>query len=104
MPRLWDKGQPIDRLVLEYTAGEDHRLDERLVPHDVRATIAHAEMLHAQGHLAADQLAAIRGGLDDYGRYLEPDYLPAELRGAQPTVREAITAARQRAGAGGADP
>jgi argininosuccinate lyase len=64
MTRLWDKGEPLDRRVLAYTAGEDHLLDDRLVPYDVRASIAHAEMLAAQGLLAADDLAAIRGGLE----------------------------------------
>jgi argininosuccinate lyase len=59
MTRLWDKGGPLDERVLEYTAGEDHALDERLVPYDVRASMAHAEMLHAQRLLSADDLAAI---------------------------------------------
>jgi len=61
--RLWDKGAPLDERVLEYTAGEDHALDERLVPYDVRASIAHAEMLHAQRLLSAEDLAAIRATL-----------------------------------------
>lgn len=63
MTRLWDKGEPLDERVLRYTAGEDHRLDARLVPYDVRASIAHAEMLHGAGLLSADDLAAIRDGL-----------------------------------------
>ena len=42
MTRLWDKGAPLDARVLEYTAGEDYALDERLVPYDVRASIAQA--------------------------------------------------------------
>jgi argininosuccinate lyase len=50
--------------VLAYTAGEDHALDERLVAYDVRASIAHAEMLHAQQLLAAEDLAAIRAALE----------------------------------------
>jgi argininosuccinate lyase len=53
MTRLWDKGAPLDERVLQYTAGEDHALDERLVPYDARASIAHAQMLHAQGLLSA---------------------------------------------------
>jgi len=64
MTRLWDKGAPLDERVLEYTAGEDHALDERLVPYDIRASIAHAEMLHAQRLLSAEDLAAIRGALE----------------------------------------
>ena len=45
MSRLWEKGLPLDERVLRYTAGEDHLLDARLVPYDVRGSIAHAEML-----------------------------------------------------------
>ena len=54
MSRLWDKGLPLDERVLRYTAGEDHVLDERLVEHDIRGSIAHAEMLCAQ-EMAARQ-------------------------------------------------
>ncbi|HEY0767156.1 MAG TPA: argininosuccinate lyase [Steroidobacteraceae bacterium] len=63
MTRLWDKGAPLDERVLHYTAGEDYALDERLVRHDVRASIAHAEMLHAQGLLTRSDFTAIREGL-----------------------------------------
>ncbi len=63
MSRLWDKGAPLDERVLRYTAGEDYALDERLVRYDVRASIAHAEMLHAQRLLSAGDLEQIRSGL-----------------------------------------
>ena len=63
MTRLWDKGVPLDARVLEYTAGEDYLLDERLVVHDVRASIAHAQMLHAQQLLSAADLTAISDAL-----------------------------------------
>ena len=48
MSRLWEKGLPLDERVLRYTAGEDHSLDDRLIEYDVRASIAHANMLHHQ--------------------------------------------------------
>jgi argininosuccinate lyase len=63
MSRLWDKGAPLDERVLAYTAGDDYALDERLVKYDVRASIAHAEMLNAQELLADADLTAIRDGL-----------------------------------------
>src|SRR5487761_648520 len=63
MTRLWDKGTPLDDRVLRYTAGEDFALDERLVRYDVRASIAHAEMLYEQKLLSAADLEAIRSGL-----------------------------------------
>lgn len=67
MSRLWDKGAPLDARVLAFTAGEDHALDERLVAYDVRASIAHAEMLAAARLLAPDDLEAIRDGLSAIG-------------------------------------
>jgi argininosuccinate lyase len=63
MSRLWDKGLPLDQRVLHYTAGEDHALDNRLVAYDAKASIAHAEMLNAQGLLSSEDLSAIRDGL-----------------------------------------
>jgi argininosuccinate lyase len=65
VPRLWDKGTELDQRVLRYTAQEDHALDNRLVSYDVRASIAHAEMLHAQGLLNQIDLEAIRQGLSE---------------------------------------
>ncbi|HVO46189.1 MAG TPA: argininosuccinate lyase [Steroidobacteraceae bacterium] len=68
MSRLWDKGAPLDSRVLQYTAGEDYALDERLVKYDVTASIAHAEMLQSRGLLSADDLNAIRTGLTALGQ------------------------------------
>jgi argininosuccinate lyase len=63
MSRLWEKGLPLDERVLRYTAGEDHLLDARLVPYDVRGSIAHAEMLAARDLIAHDDCHAICDGL-----------------------------------------
>jgi argininosuccinate lyase len=63
MSRLWEKGLPLDERVLRYTAGEDHVLDARLVPYDVRGSIAHAEMLAATQLISDEDFAAIRDGL-----------------------------------------
>jgi argininosuccinate lyase len=67
MKRLWDKGEPLDQRVLRYTAGEDHLLDGRLVPYDVRASTAHAQMLQQQGLLSAEDCNAITDGLEKLG-------------------------------------
>ena len=67
MTRLWDKGTPLDARVLAYTAGQDHMLDDRLVSYDIRASIAHAEMLEVQGLLSAQDLADIREALTAIG-------------------------------------
>ncbi len=67
MTRLWDKGTPLDARVLQYTAGDDYLLDNRLVRYDIQASIAHAEMLAVKGLLSAPDLAAIRGALTAIG-------------------------------------
>jgi argininosuccinate lyase len=67
MSRLWDKGTPLDGAVLEYTAGDDYLLDNRLVEYDIRASIAHAEMLGERGLLSDADLAAIREALTAIG-------------------------------------
>ena len=67
MTRLWDKGTLLDERVLAYTAGEDYLLDNRLVPYDILASIAHAEMLGEQGLLAAADVERIRDALRAIG-------------------------------------
>ena len=67
MTRLWDKGRSLDARVLEYTAGDDHSLDNRLVAYDIRASIAHAEMLEEQKLLSPADLRAIRDALTAIG-------------------------------------
>jgi argininosuccinate lyase len=64
MARLWDKGLPLDERILRFTAGEDHKLDERLVAYDARASIAHARMLKKQQLLSAVDCEAISTGLE----------------------------------------
>ncbi len=63
MTRLWEKGLLLDERILRYTAGEDHVLDHRLVSYDVLGSIAHAEMLAAQGLLGNDDCRLICDGL-----------------------------------------
>jgi argininosuccinate lyase len=67
MTRLWDKGTSLDAKVLEYTAGDDHALDDRLVRYDIRASIAHAEMLAEQQLLSAQDLVLIHDALKAIG-------------------------------------
>ncbi len=64
MTRLWEKGLPLDERILRFTAGEDYKLDERLVAYDARASIAHARMLEKQQLLRAADCTAICLGLE----------------------------------------
>ncbi|MDH3510789.1 MAG: argininosuccinate lyase [Gammaproteobacteria bacterium] len=73
MKRLWDKGEALDARILRYTAGEDHLLDDRLLRYDVRASIAHAEMLNQQQLLSDDDLRHILSGLKMLAESYEAD-------------------------------
>lgn len=75
MARLWDKGQPLDALIAEFTVGDDPVLDLRLLPHDVAGSRAQARMLRSIGVLDDEELSAVERGLDlalaefDAGRF-----------------------------------
>jgi argininosuccinate lyase len=94
MTRLWDKGTPLDARVLEFTAGEDFVLDNRLVRYDVRASIAHAEMLHTQGLLSAQDLHAIRAALTAIGEeHARGDWrISLEQEDCQTAIENLLTA------------
>ena len=64
MSKLWDKGQPLDKLVEQYTVGDDPVLDLRLVSHDVAGSKAHARMLHSAGVFEEAELNSVLASLD----------------------------------------
>ena len=101
MSRLWDKGAPLDKRILAFTAGEDHALDDRLVAYDVRASIAHAEMLAAVRLLSAGDLEQIRDGLTAIGAaHARGEWqVPLEQEDGQTALEVRLT---ERIGAAGA--
>lgn len=61
---LWDKGAEPDPEVLEFSAGREYLLDQRLVIYDVRASIAHARTLQRSDLLTPEELRALEDGLE----------------------------------------
>ncbi|MBS1710436.1 MAG: argininosuccinate lyase [Armatimonadetes bacterium] len=68
MSRLWDKGTPVSRKILEFTVGQDPVLDQRLIPYDLLASAAHARMLESCGHLTAAECSATCQALQEIGQ------------------------------------
>jgi argininosuccinate lyase len=60
MSKLWDKGYELDRLIEQYTVGEDPLLDRSLVAADCLASMAHAAMLARIGVLDPQELAGLQ--------------------------------------------
>ncbi len=61
--------EPMSELVKRYTASVD--FDQRLWRADIQGSLAHAEMLGAQGILAADDVASIERGLAQVAAEIE---------------------------------
>jgi hypothetical protein len=94
MTRLWDKGASLGEHVLDYTAGDDHALDNRLVRYDIRASLAHAEMLGEQQLLSCrDSRGADRHRRRTCGRAVERFLGTGRLPDGD---RESVDGARRR--------
>ncbi len=71
--KLWKIGNeensgndnPLARAIEAYTVGDDPVLDQRLVPWDCMASVAHATMLQKIGVLTADDLVKLKEGLQN---------------------------------------
>lgn len=63
--KLWSKGYDVDKLIEEYTVGNDFELDSYLIKFDVIASKAHAKMLFKQSHIKEDELNLLLKGLDE---------------------------------------
>ncbi len=63
--KLWDKGYNVDSFVERFTTAEDYILDMRILPHDIRASKVHAEVLYKAGILSDDELSKIKSALDE---------------------------------------
>ncbi|NTV23220.1 MAG: argininosuccinate lyase, partial [Nanoarchaeota archaeon] len=63
--KLWEKGKGLSQDVESFTVGDDCLLDQALVKHDCKASIAHAKMLAKIGILAQEELSMLVTGLHE---------------------------------------
>ncbi len=71
MAKLWDKGFDPDKMIEEYTVGDDRELDMRLARYDVEGSLAHIAMLEKIGLLSAGELAVLTAGLKEIAAEIE---------------------------------
>jgi len=57
--KLWDKGQSTDKKIEAFTVGQDRELDLNLAYYDVRASIAHTQMLAKVGLVSEEEGKAL---------------------------------------------
>ncbi|MFP4376704.1 MAG: argininosuccinate lyase [Spirochaetales bacterium] len=68
MAKIWEKGYSLDAVIEEFTVGDDHLLDRRLVAADAVGSIAHARMLREIGLLSDEQAQSIERELREIAR------------------------------------
>jgi len=73
MSRLWDKGSKLDDRILQFTAGEDHRWDERLVAFDIEGSLGHLMALEAAGYISSADANTLRAALDSIAKSHQAD-------------------------------
>ncbi len=55
MAKIWDKGFDANKLVEDFTVGNDRELDLRLAKHDIKGSMAHIKMLTKIGLLEQEE-------------------------------------------------
>ena len=63
--KLWSKGFEPDKMIEEYTVGQDRELDLQLARYDVQGSMAHIRMLESIGLLTSDELTLLLKELED---------------------------------------
>ena len=69
--KLWSKGLPTDQKIDMFTVGNDRVLDLVIAKYDVKATLAHGQMLHKVGLLSDDDIKGIEKGLAELAQEIE---------------------------------
>ena len=69
--KLWDKGFEPDKMIEEYTVGNDRELDMRLARYDVEGSLAHIAMLEKIGLLTREELETLTAGLREIAAEIE---------------------------------
>ncbi len=69
--KLWDKGLPTDQKIDMFTVGNDRQLDLVIAKYDVRATLAHAKMLHQIDLLSDTDITVIEKELNALAKEIE---------------------------------
>ena len=71
MTKLWNKGFEADKIVEDFTVGNDRQLDMRLARYDIIGSMAHIKMLVSIGLLPAEEEKVLRAELQNILREVE---------------------------------
>lgn len=69
--KLWSKGFEPDKMIEEFTVGNDRELDLRLARYDVQGSMAHIKMLESIGLLESQELEVLLEALSEIAQVIE---------------------------------
>ncbi|PST84920.1 argininosuccinate lyase [Pedobacter yulinensis] len=69
--KIWQKNTDVDKLVEQFTVGQDREMDLLLAKADVLGSLAHTRMLESIGLLEAKELEAVQAELKNIYREIE---------------------------------
>ena len=69
--QLWNKGFEPDKLIEQFTVGNDRELDLRLARYDVEGSMAHIKMLESIGLLTKNELDILLPALEEIAKTIE---------------------------------
>jgi len=69
--KLWSKGLEPDKMIEQFTVGNDRELDLRLARYDVQGSMAHIRMLESIGLLQSDELEVLLKALGEIAEVIE---------------------------------
>lgn len=69
--KLWNKGFEPDKLIEDFTVGNDRELDLRLARYDVQGSMAHIRMLESIGLLGSEELPQLLEALETIAQSIE---------------------------------
>ncbi|MBQ9138031.1 MAG: argininosuccinate lyase [Alistipes sp.] len=69
--KLWNKGFEPDKLIEQFTVGNDRELDLSLARYDVQGSMAHIRMLESIGLIGSDELPVLLAELENIAQSIE---------------------------------
>lgn len=63
--KLWQKNYKLNKLIEQFTVGDDYLLDQQLISYDCKASIAHAHMLYSIGVLQKNEYEQLKQTLEE---------------------------------------
>jgi argininosuccinate lyase len=74
--KLWEKNYSLDKLIEDFTVGNDYILDQKLVKYDCVASMAHAKMLGKIDLLTSDEVDSLVLELQNIIQLSEKNHFP----------------------------